>query len=180
MKIEVYPTQRLSLRKITPEVMKYIFNELSDEEQMLFLGLSDVKALHIEKKKFADGLSTYNKKFEYFQLLNKADKIIGWCGYHTWYIDHHRAELGYGLFDETLKRKGLMTEALNFVIPHGFTTMVLNRIEAFTGESNDASNATLAKFGFVKEGVMREHYKSEGVIGDSLIFSLLKSEWQQH
>jgi len=52
----------------------------------------------------------------------------------------------------------------------------LNRIEAITGSENIASVSLLQKFGFVYEGLLREHYKAGDNIEDSLMFSLLKSE----
>jgi len=179
MEMVSYQTPRLSLRKITPEVMSHVFLEMRDQEQMEFLGLQDAQSLETEQKKFAAGLTTYNRKFEYFQMITlESRRIVGWCGFHTWYIDHRRAELGYELYDEDLRRQGYMTEALDFVLSHGFKTMNLNRIEAFTGRSNEASKATLKKMGFFREGVMRKHYNDNGVIGDSIIFSLLKSEYR--
>jgi ribosomal-protein-alanine N-acetyltransferase len=44
--------------------------------------------------------------FLYFHLLEKTDQnVIGWCGYHTWYLEHDRAEIGYELFKK-VKRQG--------------------------------------------------------------------------
>jgi ribosomal-protein-alanine N-acetyltransferase len=109
------------------------FTTYDNESQMKFLGLSNVEELVREQKKYAEGLSTHNRKFEYFQMLTLDEsRVVGWFGYHTWYIDHNRAELGYGLFDETIKRQGLMSEALDYILPHGFNSMNLNRVEALT------------------------------------------------
>ncbi len=44
----------------------------------------------------------------YHQLIDKkTNKVIGWCGFHTWYTDHNRAEIGYGLFDDNYIIKGI-------------------------------------------------------------------------
>ena len=70
-----YQTPRLSLRKITPEVMSHVFLEMRDQEQMEFLGLQDAQSLETKQKKFAAGLTTYNRKFEYFQMITFGQQM---------------------------------------------------------------------------------------------------------
>lgn len=178
MEFEVLKTERLLLRKLVPEVYDHIYKRYSDPELKLFLGLDTNDALQTEKNKYAQGLYTYNRRFVNFQLLDKAtEKIIGGCGFHTWYIEHHRAEIGYALNDDADKQKGLMTEAMKAVIYYGFIHMNLHRIEALIGPANAASIKLVTNAGFKKEGHLREHYFKNNVMQDSLIFSLLKSEY---
>ena len=180
MKPEVLSTTRLYLRKLDPETFDHIFQKKSDAEQMLLLGLSSADELMLEKQKYEAGMWTYNRKFLYFQLIDKTtEEIIGWSGFHTWYTDHRRAELGYGLFTESYKRKGLMTEAVAAVIAYGFEKMKLHRIEAFVGPDNTASIRLMEKMNFVKEGCFREHYCKNGQMEDSLAYSLLQKEYQK-
>jgi len=51
--------------------------------------------------------------------------VIGWCGFHTWYTDHHRAEIGYGIYKDEFKKQGFMTEALEAVLEYGFENFYL-------------------------------------------------------
>jgi ribosomal-protein-alanine N-acetyltransferase len=179
MKMEELITNRLKLRKITPEVFDYIYQNLSETEQIEFLGLSSKEALETEKSKYRKGLRTYNKTFLYFHIIEKkSGKTIGWCGYHTWYTDHNRAEIGYGLFIESYKRKGFMSEAIVSIIEYGFKQMKLHRIEAFISPQNVASIRLINKLNFTKEGLLREHYFINNRMEDSAIYSLLKSEFK--
>lgn len=179
MKAEELKTQRLILRKLSPEIYDHIFSQLSDQELLVYLGLKSMTELEVEKNKYEQGLWTHNKKFINFQLLrHESKKVIGWCGFHTWYLEHKRAEIGYGLFDEDAKRKGLMTEALYPIVEYGFKKMNLNRIEAFIGPENKASIKLVHNLNFVKEGQLREHYAHDGRIEDSIVFSLLKREFE--
>lgn len=178
MTFEFLTTERLLLRKISPETFEYVYANYSNEELSEFLGLENEGQLVVEKNKFEKGLSTFNKSFLYFQLLDKSNqKIIGWCGYHTWYLDHFRAEIGYGLFDESHKNKGIMTEAIKAILEYGFHQMKLNRVEAFIGSYNTPSLKLVTKFGFTKEGILRSHYFKNNVMEDSVVFSLLKEEY---
>lgn len=179
MEMEEITTSRLILRKITPEVFDYIYRDLSKSEQVEFLGLNSEAELEVERKKYEEGLWTHNKRFLYFQLLDqKSRKIIGWCGYHIWYLDHERAEIGYGLFGDDYKRQGLMSEAMSPIIDFGFMQMKLNRIEAFISPENIASIKLIDKLNFVKEGLLREHYFENNRVDDSIVYSLLRKEYK--
>jgi ribosomal-protein-alanine N-acetyltransferase len=176
---ETLSTERLLLRKLTPEIFDYIYAHYSDAELMAFLGTANEAALAIEKEKHRKGLSTHNKSFCYFQILDKdTQKIIGWGGYHTWYLDHNRAEIGYGLFDDAYKQKGIMSEALKALLDYGFEQMKLHRVEALIGKDNVASLSLVQKFGFTQEGLLREHYFTNNTMEDSVVFGLLKQEYQ--
>ncbi len=178
MQFTILNTERLFLRKLTPEVYDHIYKTFSEKEQLHFLGLTSLEDLKKEQEKHQKGLATYNKTFVYFQLIDKETQlVIGWCGYHTWYTDHNRAEIGYGLISDDYKNKGLMTEALKPIISYGFETMKLFRIEAFLSLENIPSFKLLIKFGFKQEGLLRNHYLKDGVYEDSAIFSLLKSDY---
>ncbi|MEO5775906.1 MAG: GNAT family protein [Flavobacterium sp.] len=178
MEFETLQTERLNLRRLDPEVYTYVFNKFTDIEIKLFFGLSSDKELIKEREKFNKGISTFNKSFILFQIIEKdSNKIIGWCGFHTWYIEHNRAEIGYALTENLQKSKGIMTEALYAIIEYGFKKMNLHRIEAFIGPENIASLKLITKFNFSREGILKEHYWKNNRMEDSIVFSLLKSNF---
>jgi len=171
-------TERLMLRAITPEVYDHIHTNLGNTELMEFLGLASAEDLAVEKEKYDKGYSTHNRTFMLFQLIDiGTGKIIGGCGFHTWYPKHNRAEIGYDLRHEEDKRKGLMTEAVRAVLDYGFTEMQLHRVEALVADYNEASVRLLKNFDFTFEGTLREHYNVAGTMEDSDMYSLLKHEF---
>ncbi len=178
--MEILETPRLRLRKLTPEITNHIFTTMDDNALIDFLGLADFETLEKEKEKFRGGLQTFNKSFVNFQLIDKeTGKVIGGCGFHTWFPLHYRAELGYGLFYDSYKQKGLMSEALKAVLDYGFNEMKLHRVEALTATYNTASLAIFKKFGFTFEGTLREHYNVDGKMEDSVMYSLLNHEYKK-
>jgi ribosomal-protein-alanine N-acetyltransferase len=180
MKFELIHTKRLTLRKIDIEVLRYVYKYFSDKELIDFLDLNSIEELDKEKNKFNTGLVTHNKKILYFQIIeNKNEKIIGWCGFHTWYIDHDRAEIGYGLYDERWKNQGMMTEVLPPIIEYGFSQMNLQRIEAFISPNNIPSLKLVKKLSFKKEGLLINHYLSNGTHEDSEVYSLLNKKYNK-
>lgn len=175
MQFETLNTDRLILRKVTPEVYDFVFTHYSDEQLISFFDLKSIEDLANKKSRYANGIATYNRSFVHFYLIDrKSSSIIGWCGYHIWYVDHYRAEIGYVMFDDNFKHKGLMGETLDAIIPYGFDVMGLHRIEAFVGLGNTASLHLLEKRGFNYEGHLKEHYLKDGVFEDSLAFALVK------
>lgn len=179
MKFEEIVTDRLVLRKFTQESFDHIYSDMSQDEQLDILGLNSIEKLLEEKKKYREGLSTHNKKFLFHQLIDKKTSVVvGWCGFHTWYIDHNRAEIGYGLFDDNYKSKGIMSEAIVSIVNYGFNNMKLERIEAFVSPSNIPSIKLLTRMNFKKEGYLKRHYFFNGKMEDSIVFALLKSEYK--
>lgn len=179
MKFEEIITDRLILRKFTQESFDSIYSDMSQDEQLDILGINSLEELLKEREKYKKGLSTHNKTFLYHQIIDKkTNKIIGWCGFHTWYTDHNRAEIGYGLFDDNYKRKGIMSEAIVSIVNYGFNNMNLERIEAFVSPSNTPSLKLLKRMKFKEEGLLKHHYFHNNKMDDSKVFGLLKSEYK--
>ena len=179
MEFEYIETDRLKLRKITPDVMEYVYGILTDDELMAFFGITTPEVLEKEKQKFRNGLTTFNRSYLNFVIIEKqTDAVLGACGYHTWYVEHNRAEIGYGLYDDSHKQKGYMSEAVTAMLTYGFNDMKLHRIEAMTADYNTASIRILEKSGFVYEGRLREHYNVNGKMEDSVLFGLLKKDFK--
>lgn len=170
-------TPRLILKGIDHDCMKYIFDHLEKAEIMSILGHRSEEDYLKEENKHLNGYSSYNRRFILFLLTDKTTgNVIGRCGLHNWNADHKRAEIGYVMEDETRKRKGLMTEAIEAILNFGFNELHLNRIEALVGVWNHPSLCIMKRFNFMKEGQLRMHHYSDGEFGDSFIFSKLRYE----
>jgi ribosomal-protein-alanine N-acetyltransferase len=179
MEFETLATERLLLRKLTPEGIRYIFANYPEEEIKRQLGLLTDEDFIRDKKKNEGGYTTYDRTIVHFKLILKdTNEVIGGGGFHNWYAVHNRAELGYVLNKDEHKRKGYMSEAVSTMLEYGFKEMNLNRVEACIGPENEASLAVVKKFGFTQEGYLRKHYVVGGETHDSLIFSLLKEEYE--
>ncbi|WP_299702246.1 GNAT family protein [uncultured Pontibacter sp.] len=176
----VLETERLYLSELSPAVYNYLFTTCSDEEITAYLGLKSKAELAEEKNKFKLGLTTYFHSFRNFRILEKAtNTVLGRCGYHTWIVSHNRAEVGYALLDDSYKQKGYMTEALGPILAYGFEEMGLRRIEALAADYNTPSIKLLNRYGFQFEGVVREHYVVNGVNEDSVLYSIIRPEYDQ-
>lgn len=178
MNFVVLETKRILLKGLSPEDMTFLFENHSKTEIKKILGHRSDEEYELEAYKQKNGYASYNRRFLLFLLSDKTTGlIIGRCGIHNWNVDHRRAEIGYNLSDENYKRKGLMTEALGAVMDYGFAQLNLHRIEALVGAGNIPSLRLMEKYGFVKEGQLREHYLVAENHEDSLVFSKLQQEY---
>ena len=86
--------------------------------------------------------------------------------------DVHRftAEMGYWLA-EPYWGKGIMTDAVQFLIAWAFRELKLHRISAEPYSTNTASHRVLEKAGFLREGVLRSSAFKDGKILDQFLYS---------
>lgn len=177
MDLENIHTERLTLEPLDQAKIAAILQRDDRSEICRMFGIADDDAFELNRSKFVSRVVTPIFSTFIFRILFKqTDIMVGWCGFHTWFLLHDRAELGYMLLREQDKRLGYMSEVLPRVLEFGFRQMKLHRIEAIIGPDNVASLKLVAKLGFTQEGVLRQHYKVNDVMDDSILFSLLKNE----
>jgi ribosomal-protein-alanine N-acetyltransferase len=76
-------------------------------------------------------------------------------------------------------RRGYMTAAVTALIPYGFSTLRLHRLEAACIPTNAASISLLEKTGFEREGYAREYLCINGQWQDHLLYARLKDSPQR-
>lgn len=101
-------------------------------------------------------------------LQNKPE-LIGTICLWNFSSDRKTAELGYELLPE-YHGKGIMSEAVTFILNFGFEDLNLSKIEAFTNKNNLNSIQLLQKFNFTLN-VNRKDEKYP----ENLIFELARS-----
>ncbi len=171
-------TERLVLRELNPVNYTGVMQHYTDNEIKTFFGMQSDQELEAEKSRSRQGMTMAGKSFLYFHLIDKSsNNVMGWCGFHTWFTKHRRAEIGYVLNHDQYKGKGYMKEALPAVLKFGFENMDLHRVEALVAPGNEPSLNLLLRSGFTQEGLLRQHYFANGKMEDSAIFSLLRSEY---
>ena len=82
--------------------------------------------------------------------------------------------LGYWI-GEPFARRGLMSGAVQALVPFGFGSLRLHRLEAACIPTNTASIRLLEKAGFVREGYAREYLCINGLWQDHLLFGCVSS-----
>lgn len=83
--------------------------------------------------------------------------------------------LGYWV-GEPFARRGLMTGALQGLVPFAFGSLRLHRLEAACIPTNAASIRLLEKTAFVREGYAREYLCINGLWQDHVLFARLNGD----
>lgn len=100
-------------------------------------------------------------------------EAIGGCGIEPWKGNFRRTgEIGYWLGEE-LWGRGIATEAVGLLTPHGFGELGFLRIQAHVWANNPASARVLEKNGFALEGTMRRAVVKDGAVLDVLLYAKL-------
>ncbi|GAA4373796.1 GNAT family N-acetyltransferase [Nocardioides caricicola] len=103
--------------------------------------------------------------------------FLGWCTLSRVNPGFRSAALGY-CYLQTSWGRGYATEAARAVLQWAFDTLDLNRVQAETDTRNAASARVLEKLGFQREGTLRQDCIVDGVVSDTWVFGLLRSDWR--
>jgi [ribosomal protein S5]-alanine N-acetyltransferase len=87
-------------------------------------------------------------------------------------------EIGLALLPE-YRGQGLGTAAQRLLVDYLFRFTTVHRLEAGTDADNIAEQKALERIGFTREGVLREVAFRDGAWRDSLIYALLRQDWQR-
>jgi len=113
-----------------------------------------------------------------FVVRNAAGHVVGSTRYYDLAADVPRLSIGYTWYAPSVQRTGLNTEAKLMLLAHAFERMGCVSVVFETSWFNHASRTAIARLGAKQDGVLRAHKRhADGSIRDTVIFSLLASEW---
>lgn len=172
-------TERLVLREIVPADAEDLFRIFSDEETMRYWSCRPYASVD-QARRLIEDMSEATRGgagIHWAITLRGAERLIGKCGYNEWRKTHRRSDIGYIVAREHWG-KGIISEALGVMLDYGFDHMNLHSVEAGVTPGNDASTRMLQRLGFRLEGHLRENFLTEDGFVDSLIYSLLRRDWE--
>ena len=104
------------------------------------------------------------------------DKAIGTIDLFDFDMRHQRAGVGVLLAEESERKKGYASEALEIVINYGFTTLMLHQLYCNIPSDNVASVKLFEKHGFKRMGEKKDWIRSSEGWTDELLYQLIKSD----
>jgi RimJ/RimL family protein N-acetyltransferase len=114
-----------------------------------------------------------------FLLFRKSDGLfVGGTGLHRMDWSVPRFEIGYWI-RSSLEGQGYITEAVKGLTHFTFETLRAERIEIRCDSNNERSAAVARRCGYVLEGQLRrDGRKPDGNLRDTLLFSMIRAEWE--
>lgn len=175
----ILETENLILRQISLDDDHEVFEIRSNPETMKFIPRPLAETIE-DAQKF---IGECNSSIEKNDLINWAiakredNKLIGMIGFFRLQPENFRGEIGY-ILNPNFHGKGIMKEATDEALKYGFEKLNFHSIEAVIDPRNNASERILQKTGFTKEAHFKENFFYNGEFLDSVIYSLLKSNYR--
>jgi [ribosomal protein S5]-alanine N-acetyltransferase len=177
----ILKTERLVLREINMSDADDLFQIFSDQETMQYWSCRPYTSV-VQAQRLIESLAESAREetgIHWAITLRGEDRLIGRCGYNEWRKRHRRGEISY-IVARPYWGKGIVSEAMCAMLNYGFGEMNLHSVEAGVTPGNDGSTRMLERLGFRLEGHLRESYYAEDKFVDSLIYSLLRRDWNNY
>ena len=117
------------------------------------------------------------RKFQLAITLPGSGRLIGNCGIRRKAENDWEADIGYEL-DPAHWRNGYATEAARAMVDYGFRELGVHRISARCIAENVGSVGVLEGCGLRLEGRLRENEHFKDRWWDTLLYGLLRVEWE--
>lgn len=106
------------------------------------------------------------------------DHLIGTIGMYQVDAVLQSAEFGIAIGEPDYRGKGYGTEGTKLMVRYGFQEMNLHRVWLRVLETNPRAISVYEKCGFIYEGRKRQAYRRNGKWLDTLLYSILRPEWE--
>ncbi|MEU5937673.1 GNAT family N-acetyltransferase [Micromonospora sp. NPDC047548] len=172
-------TERLRLRRFTPDDVDHLVDLDSDPEVMRFLGRPTPRAT-VRDEQLPRILAQYDRHpglGRWAALDRQSGDFLGWFALDP-SDDGTEAELGYRL-RRSVWGRGLATEGSRPLLRHAFDTVGVRRVWAETMTVNTRSRQVMAKAGLRYVRTFHLHFDDPvpGTEHGEVEYELLRSEW---
>jgi RimJ/RimL family protein N-acetyltransferase len=170
--------RNIQLERITTQHYDELLLAANYEEIWEFMPLKATKEnFHIW---FSDVLTkdSNDEQFTYVVKRKCDQKILGSTAFYEIQPSHKRLTLGYSWLSPDVWNTRVNTESKLLMLTYAFEVLGINRVEIGTDSRNMRSYQAIKKLGAREEGILREHMiLHDGVVTDTIMFSILASEW---
>ncbi|MEX2159205.1 MAG: GNAT family protein [Dehalococcoidia bacterium] len=177
MRIE---TERLVLRDFVVGDWTEVFAYQRDPRYLQYYPWTDRSEDEVQS--FVQMLLDYQhveprRKFQLAITLPDSGKLIGNCGLRRKDNNETEADIGYELSPDYWGN-GYATEGARTMVDFGFRDFGLHRISSWCNADNVRSARVLERVGLRQEGRQRETDFFKGRWWDTLLYAILRDEWQ--
>jgi len=117
-------------------------------------------------------------QFMPYAIRRRADgHVVGMSGFLTTQLSDDGVHIGGTFLHPDVRASVVNPESKLLMLAHAFASGAV-RVQITVDSRNLRSQAAVAKLGAVREGVLRRDRRTwTGYLGDSVVFSVLYSEW---
>lgn len=119
------------------------------------------------------------KEYPFIVFDKKAQAYAGSTRFYNIQLPEQMLELGYTWYGKAFQGTGLNKHCKFLLLQFAFETMGMERVEFRADNDNKKSIAAMKSIGCIVDGVLRSNNnKADGGRRDTIVLSILKSEWQ--
>ncbi|WP_331742232.1 GNAT family N-acetyltransferase (plasmid) [Streptomyces sp. NBC_00876] len=172
-------SRRLGLRELTVDDVDDLLGIYGDPwttEHLSFEPRTRDQVGQIVERSMASASASPRSEYALAVVERGSSRLIGFGRIAT---DPHQprgATFGFALHSGT-RGEGYGVESVRLLLGLGFEELHLHRMWGARSPLNEASARTMARAGMVEEGVIRQHIEKAGAWRDSVVHSMLESEW---
>jgi RimJ/RimL family protein N-acetyltransferase len=108
----------------------------------------------------------------------RDEQIVGTTRFYDMVPDHRRLAIGSTWYAPDARGTLINPEVRLLTLSYAFARLDVNRVELITDPHNLGSRAAMKLLGAREEGVIRKHLiYGDGRVRDSVLFSIISSEW---
>ena len=147
MTLKPLETKRMTLRPLDSTDIEAIYRQFSDPGMCRYF---DEPPCDLEEAKgiIAHYQNPQDKAYLRYGMFHKeTGEFIGTCGYHYWDKEAKQVEIGYDVWKDYWQQ-GYISEALPLLINICFEQLGVDCVYILTHPQNEASMASVRKFGF--------------------------------
>jgi len=173
-------TQDLQLDIVKKENVLDVFHILNNYQVIRYTDIYQNTSIEYTENLIAVWQKELLENTRIFWLIkNKTkNKTIGIVGFSGINWKHSFASITCAL-NQQYWRKEIGSEALKAIINFGFHSLNLYRLEAQVFVENNSAVKLFDKLRFINEGILRGNFLIEGKFESSVMFSLLKPDFEK-
>jgi RimJ/RimL family protein N-acetyltransferase len=150
-----------------PEIWKFSLVQAIGEE-----GLRNYLKLAVEAR-------TTEKEYPFIIIDKKTNQYAGSTRFYDIQLSNKCLQLGFTWYGKNFQGTGLNKNFKYLLLQFAFEEMGMERVEFRADNDNKKSIAAMNSIGCSVEGVLRSNgFKPDGNRRDSIVLSILKTEWE--
>ena len=150
-----------------PELWKFSLVQAIGEE-----GLRNYLKLAVEAR-------TTEKEYPFIVFDKKTNQYAGSTRFYDIQLSNKCLQLGFTWYGKNFQGTGLNKNCKYLLLQFAFEEMGMERVEFRADNDNKKSIAAMNSIGCSVEGVLRSNgFKPDGNRRDSIVLSILKTEWE--
>ena len=122
-----------------------------------------------------------NTQLPFIVIDKLTNSYAGSTRFYDIDVQNQKTQIGYTWYGKEFQGTGINVNCKYLLLEFAFHTLGFERVQFMADSRNSRSIAAMKKIGCTEEGILRSNYiTSDGLRRDSIVFSILKTEWESH